>query len=247
VSIHLNIQAPISFRTELIRATHTRKQLSRRIGASAASSVLLLCGLGGLGLQAFAQTPPANAPTTQAGGPPATPAPGKGTSAASSGGAPVDSNTYIIGPTDVLFVRVWNEAEFSGPVAVHQDGKFTLPLVGDLDAGGKTPVEVQDVIAKALTKYVVKPLVTVTVQEVGSKRYYMDGQVPHPGEFPLVVPTTVFEALSKAGGIGEFANSKKIYVLRGDKRIPFNYKEVLKGKNMAQNIQLKPNDHIVVP
>ena len=153
----------------------------------------------------------------------------------------------MIGPSDVLYIRVWNEGEFSGPVAVHQDGKVTLPLVGDLEAGGKTPNEVQDVVAKALTKYVVKPLVTITVQEVGSKRYYMDGQVPHPGEFALVVPTTVFEAISKAGGIGEFANTKKIYILRGDKKIPFNYKEVLKGKNMAQNIQLKSNDHIVVP
>ncbi len=122
-----------------------------------------------------------------------------------------------------------------------------MPLVGDLDAGNKTPNEVQDVVAKALTKVIVRPLVTVTVQAVGSKRYYLDGQVPHPGEFQLVTPTTVFEAISRAGGIGEFANSKKIYVLRGDKRIFFNYKQVLKGKNMAQDIPLKPGDHIVVP
>lgn len=202
----------------------------------------------------FAQTAPASSSAggSQTSG---TPTPGSGTpqsgpktpSGGGSGGAPVDSNNYLIGPTDILYVRVWNEGEFSGPVSVHQDGKFTLPLVGDLEAGGKTPVEVQDIVAKALTKYVVKPLVTVTVQEVGSKRYYIDGQVPHPGEFPLVTPTTVFEALSKAGGIGDFANSKKIYILRGSERIPFNYKNVLKGKNMTQNIQLKPNDHIVVP
>lgn len=174
------------------------------------------------------------------------PAPAKGTAPA-GGGAPVDSNTYKIGPSDVLNVSVWNEAPFSGQFAVHQDGKFTMPLVGDLDAGNKTPNEVQDVVAKALTKVMVRPLVTVTVQAVGSKRYYLDGQVPHPGEFQLVTPTTVFEAISRAGGIGEFANSKKIYVLRGDKRIFFNYKQVLKGKNMAQDIPLKPGDHIVVP
>jgi polysaccharide export outer membrane protein len=162
-------------------------------------------------------------------------------------GAAVDSNTYKIGPSDILLIRVWNEEKFSGPVAVHQDGKFTLPLVGDIQAGDLTPVQVQDNVTKALTKYVVKPLVTITVQEVGSKKYYLDGQVNHPGEFPLAVPTTILEAISKAGGLQEFANSKKIYVLRGDKRIPFNYKDVLRGKHMEQNIRIEPGDHIVVP
>src|ERR1700751_2209289 len=79
-------------------------------------------------------------------------------SAAAAAGAPVDSGSYKIRPADILLIRGWNEAEFSGPVAVHQDGKFTLPLVGDLQAGGKTPIEVQDIISDALKKYVVKPL-----------------------------------------------------------------------------------------
>jgi polysaccharide biosynthesis/export protein len=130
---------------------------------------------------------------------------------------------------------------------VHQDGKITLPLVGDVEAGTLTPNEVQDKVAQALTKYVVKPLVTVTVQEVGSKRYYLDGEVNHPGEFALAVPTTILEAISRAGGLQEFANTKKIYVLRGDKRLPFNYKDVLHGKHMEQNIRVEPGDHIVVP
>ena len=163
------------------------------------------------------------------------------------GGAPVDSNKYKIGPSDVLLIRVWAEPEFSGPVAVHQDGKFTLPLVGDLDAGGKTPNEVQEIVASALKKYVTKPLVTVTVQDVGSKRYYMDGLIARPGEYALITPTTVLEAISKAGGVGEFANQKKIYVLRGNKRIYFNYHDVLRGKHMDQNIAIQPGDHIVVP
>lgn len=162
-------------------------------------------------------------------------------------GAPVDSNGYKIGPADVLNIRVWNEPEFSGPVAVHQDGKVTLPLVGDLQAGGNTPVQVEQTITKALGKYVVHPLVTVTVQQVESKRYYMDGRIARPGEYPLVVPTTVLEAISKAGGVLEFGNQKKIYVLRGDQRIPFNYKDVIHGKHMEQNIELKPGDHIFVP
>ena len=162
-------------------------------------------------------------------------------------GEPVDSTRYKIGPADILNIRVWNEPEFSGPVAVHQDGKITLPLVGDLQAGGDTPAQVEETVTKALTKYVVKPLVTVTVQAVESKKYYMDGMIAKRGEYPLVVPTTVLEAISKAGGIQEFGNAKKIYILRGDQRIPFNYKDVLKGKNMDQNILLKPGDHVVVP
>ena len=102
----------------------------------------------------------------------------------SSVGAAVDSNTYKVGPADVLMIKVWNEDRFSGPVVVHQDGKITLPLVGDVDAGDTTPKAVQAAVEKALTKYVVKPLVTVTVQEVQSKKYYLDGQVNRAGEYP---------------------------------------------------------------
>lgn len=164
-----------------------------------------------------------------------------------AGGAPVSSTDYKVGPSDVLTIRVWGEPEFSGPVAVHQDGKFTLPLVGDLQGGGKTPVEIQEIVAAALKKMVVKPLVTVTVQEVGSKKYYLVGQVAHAGEYPLVVPTTVLEAIDKSGGLTDFANTKHIYILRGNQRIPFNYKDVHKGKNMDQNILLEPGDHLYVP
>jgi polysaccharide export outer membrane protein len=162
-------------------------------------------------------------------------------------GAPVDANSYKVGPADILNVRVWNQPQFSGPVSVQQNGKITLPLIGELQAGGCTPVEIEETIAKSLTKFVLKPLVTVTVQEVGSKRYYMDGEINHPGEYALVVPTTILEAISKASGLQEFANGKKIYVLRGDKRIPFNYKDVLRGKHMDQNILLQPGDHVVIP
>lgn len=161
--------------------------------------------------------------------------------------APVDSNSFKVGAADVLNVRVWHEQEFSGPVSVHPDGKITLPLVGDLAVGGMTPAQIEQVIAQALTKYVVKPLVTVTVQEVLSKKYYLDGEIARSGEYPLVAPTTVLEAISRAGGLRDFANEKKIYVLRGDKRILFNYKDVIHGKHMDQNIPLEPGDHVIVP
>jgi polysaccharide export outer membrane protein len=211
--------------------------------------VLAFC----LALRSHAQQAPI-APPPMPEQPAATPPPAAGgekgktpSEPKSAAGAAVDSNKYKIGPGDILSIRVWNEEKFSGPVAVHQDGKITLPLVGDVDAGDLTPIETQDTVAKALATYVVKPLVTVTVQEVGSKKYYLDGQVNHAGEFPLAVPTTILEAISRAGGLQEFANSKKIYVLRGDKRLPFNYKDVLRGKNMEQNIRVEPGDHIVVP
>ena len=207
----------------------------------------------------FAQETPAPAPAPQAEQPvapaPANPGPTtqtpsgqtKASSAAPAGGAPVDSNSYKVGPSDVLLIRVWNEPEFSGPVAVQQNGNFTLPLVGDLPAGGKTPIEIQELLSKALTKFVVKPLVTVTVQDVGSKRYYMDGLIARPGEYSLVTPVSILEAISRAGGLQDFANSKHVYILRGDKRIYFNYKDVLKGRHMEQNIPLEAGDHVVVP
>lgn len=161
--------------------------------------------------------------------------------------APVDSSTYKVGPGDILNIDVWHETEFSGLYTVHSDGKITLKLVGELDAGGRTPNQIQDTVQKALSKYVKNPLVTVTVQDVLSKKYYLDGLTNRPGEYELTTPTTVLEAISRAGGLQEFANTRKIYILRGDKRIPFNYKEVIHGKKLDQNILLQPGDHVVIP
>lgn len=164
-----------------------------------------------------------------------------------AGGAAVDNKTYKVGPEDVLNVNVWEEPKFSGLYTVHSDGKITLPLVGDVDAGGLTPVEIEPLVVKALTKLIVKPLVTVTVQAVYSRKYYMDGEIARPGEYPLPGRTTILDAISKAGGLAGFANAKKIYILRGDKKIPFNYKEVIHGKNLEQNVVLEAGDHVVVP
>jgi polysaccharide export outer membrane protein len=161
--------------------------------------------------------------------------------------AAVDSSSYKVDSPDVLNVRVWHEADFSGVYSVHPDGKITIPLIGDVQAGGKTPNEIEKILREALANYVKNPLVTVTVQDVLSKRYYMDGEINRPGEYALVSPTTVLEAISKAGGLAGFANPKKIYVLRGSQRIKFNYKDVIHGKNLAQNIQLQPGDHVVTP
>jgi polysaccharide export outer membrane protein len=164
----------------------------------------------------------------------------------SDAGAAVSAN-YKIGPADVLKILVWSEDKFSGLFTVDQDGKFTYPLIGEITAGGLTAADVEQSVSKALTKYVVKPLVTVTIQDVQSKKYYLNGQVNHPGEYLLAVPTTVLQALSKAGGLQDFANQKKIYILRGSTKIPFNYKEVSQGKHMEQNILLEPGDQVFVP
>lgn len=161
--------------------------------------------------------------------------------------APVDPKTYMIGPEDILLVRVWREPELSGPVAVRPDGQITLPLVGDLQAGGMSPEMLVEAITKKLSLLMNGPQVMVSVQAVRSKKYYIIGEVGRPGEYPLVTPTTVLDALSNAGGFRDFANPKKIVIMRGDKRLKFNYKEVISGKKLDQNIALENNDHIVVP
>jgi polysaccharide export outer membrane protein len=164
-----------------------------------------------------------------------------------SPGAPVDTKTFKVGPQDVLKIVVWREQDFTGLYTVHSDGKITLPLAGDIQAGGLTADEIQRNVVAALSKLIQKPNVTVTVQQVLSQKYYMDGEVGRPGEYQLASPTTVLEAISIAGGLREFANGKKIYVLRGDQRLRFNYKQVIKGKNLDQNIYLQSGDHVIVP
>lgn len=162
-----------------------------------------------------------------------------------SAGAPVDLKTYKIGAGDILHVQVWRENDFTGPVAVSTDGDIKLPLVGTLHVVDKTPAAVETELTAALSKLIVKPIVTVTVQQVVSKKYYLDGEFNRTGEYQLTVPTTVLEAISIAGGFREFANKKKVKILRGSKRINFNYKDVIQGKNMDQNILLEPGDHVI--
>ena len=161
--------------------------------------------------------------------------------------APVDPKSYEIGAEDQLRIRVWREPEVSGDVIVRPDGKITLPLIGEVQAGGKTPVDLAATVTEKLTEFLNRPEVMVQVVRIRSKKYYITGQVNRTGAFPLVVPTTVLEALSGAGGFQQWAKRKKIVVLRGDKRFKFNYAEVIQGKNMDQNIYLENGDHILVP
>jgi polysaccharide export outer membrane protein len=161
--------------------------------------------------------------------------------------AAVDPRTYVIGAEDALFVRVWREPDFSMGYVVRPDGKITVPLIGDLQAAGLTPERLADQLRQALSEYINKPDVTVTVSQVNSKKYYITGEINRPGEFALVVPTKIFDALSNAGGFRDFANKKKIIIIRGADRIKFNYLDIIKGKNLDQNIFIENGDTIVVP
>jgi len=186
-------------------------------------------------------------PAQQAGGAGAQQAAVEAREPADSVPVAVNPATYIIGPEDVLFVRVWREPELSGPVVVRPDGKITLPLVGDIPAAGLTPEKLDTAVTQAYAKFINNPEIIISVQAVRSKRYYVTGEVNRPGAYPLVTPTTVLEALTLAGGFREFANKKNITILRGTQRLKFNYNDVVKGKNLSQNILLEHGDYIIVP
>jgi polysaccharide export outer membrane protein len=129
---------------------------------------------------------------------------------------------------------------------VRPDGRITLPLAGEIAVADLTPEQVQAKVVELYSKFVNKPEVSTSLARVGSKKYYMVGQIMRTGMFPLVVPTTILEAINGAGGFQEFANRKKVVILRGNQRIKFNYDDVIKGKNMSQNILVENGDHIIV-
>jgi len=194
---------------------------------------------------ACAQQPPPQPPPQQK---PASPQQPSNIPAAKGVGQPVDPNKYLIGPEDILGIEVWREAELSGIVAVRPDGKITRPLIGEVQAAGETPAQLTKELTDKFAVYINRPDVTVMVQEVRSKKYYIDGMVNKPGEFPLVTPTRVFEAISRAGGFQEWADKKHVRIVRneGKEIFKFNYNEVTNGKHMEQNIELQNGDHIVV-
>jgi len=158
---------------------------------------------------------------------------------------------YKIGPQDVLTINVWKEPDVSREVPVRPDGKISLPLLNDVEAAGLTPMQLANSLTESLKKFISGPQVTVIVKEINSRRVYVIGEVVRAGTFPLLPKMTVLQIVSSCGGFTQFANPKKIYVLRTkdgkQTKIPFNYKEVVSGKNPEQNIELHPGDTIVVP
>ena len=159
---------------------------------------------------------------------------------------------YRIGPSDVLAINVWKDAELTRTVTVRPDGRISLPLVGELEVNGLTASGVQRLIGQRLAEYISSPQVTVIVQEVKSQTYVVVGKVGKPGSFDLGKPTTVLEAIAIAGGLLDFAKGNKIKILRRQpggqtETLYFDYKQVVKGKNTDQNLELQNGDTIVVP
>ena len=161
-------------------------------------------------------------------------------------------DSFVIGNDDVLAINVWKEPDLSRSIPVRSDGRISLPLIGEVQATGQTPLELEQQIASKLEPYLEEPDVTVIVQQINSEKFNILGQVAKPGSYPITSSATVLDAIALAGGCRDFAKRSSIYILRhnpdgSESRIPFNYKDAIKGKNMAQNIKLRPHDTIVVP
>ena len=164
--------------------------------------------------------------------------------------APETPSDYVIGSDDQLHISVWKEPELTETLPVRPDGKISMPLLNDVPAAGLSPSQLAASITEKLKKYIADPRVTVVVTAMNSRRVFVTGEVLHTGAIALLPHMTVLQALSSAG-FTQYANVKAIYLLRTvngqQQRIPFNYKDVVKGRHPEQNIALKPGDTIVVP
>ena len=188
-------------------------------------------------------------PSTPTAGSPAATQPAQNVEASA---AKAHDNSFVIGNDDVLAINVWKEPDVSRSIPVRSDGKISLPLVGEVQATGRTPLKLEEEIAARLKNYIAEPEVTVIVQQINSQKFNILGMVNKPGSYVINNSATVLDAIALAGGFRDFAKQKSIYILRQDAdgsqtRLPFNYKEVVKGKNSGQNVKLQPRDTIVVP
>jgi polysaccharide export outer membrane protein len=170
---------------------------------------------------------------------------------AASGNKPHGSD-FVIGNDDILAINVWKEPDLCRSIPVRSDGKISLPLVGEVLAAGRTPLQLEQDIAGKLQNFITAPEVTVMVEKINSENFNIVGQVTKPGSYALALAPTVMDAIATAGGFRDFAKQRGVYVLRqnpggGETRIAFNYKDFIKGKNPGQNVRLQPRDTVVVP
>jgi len=202
--------------------------------------------------QAAAQAVPTEAPAAQA---PAVQAPVAQAPAATVQDAPplaagAASDTYVIGPTDTIVVSVWKEGALSGNLMVRPDGMISMPLLGDVQASGFTCLQLADQIQNKLKKFVQDPQVSVVLTQIRSKTIYILGEIGKKGPIEMTPDMTLLQAIAIAGGLSDFANVKKIYILRNEggthQKIHVHYKQALKGDSSV-NLLLKPGDTIVVP
>lgn len=167
-------------------------------------------------------------------------------------GAKAHDATFIIGNDDVLAISVWKEPDLTKSIPVRADGKISLPLVGEMQATGKTPLQLEHDISEKLKGFITAPEVNVIVQQVNSRKFNILGEVGKPGSYSLTASTTIVDAIALAGGFKDFAKKSGVYVLRKgadghQAKLNFNYKDFIKGKNTDQNIKVEPNDTIIVP
>jgi polysaccharide export outer membrane protein len=196
-------------------------------GAGLWLSLVVLCGC----------TPPVSHPT-------------EGQAAAAAVATP-DQEKYLLGPEDAVEISVWKEPDLTKQLVVRPDGKITYPLIGEVQAAGKTVKQLQAEILKRLEKYVTDAHVTVILLKAQNYKIYVTGKVNKPGEFVIGKPVNVLQAISMAGGLTPFASPGSITVLRSlggkEEVYPFNYKDVAKGQFLEQNRTLLPGDVVVVP
>jgi polysaccharide export outer membrane protein len=167
------------------------------------------------------------------------------------GRAAAQEAAYTVKPGDTLKISVWKEPDLDGTVLVTPDGGFSFPLVGQIDAKGKSVTELQQIMLGRLKKYISDPVITVAVQDIKGNKIYVIGQVAHAGEFIVNPRVDVLQALSMAGGTTPFASLGDIIVIRRtgtvQKTLPFDYKAVTRGRSLDQNIELQSGDVVVVP
>jgi polysaccharide biosynthesis/export protein len=186
-----------------------------------------------------AQQPQATKPAT----------PQSGVTVATGGVVPPPG--YVIGPEDVLSILFWREKNLSGDVLVRPDGRISLPLLNDIQAAGLTTDELREKVMAEANKFVEDPTATIVVKQINSRKVFITGNVSKPGLYALAGPLDVLQLIALAGGLLEYSDSSKIRVMRKENGAPaahlFNYDEVAAGRNLKQNIELKPGDTVVVP
>lgn len=158
---------------------------------------------------------------------------------------------YVIGPDDVLMIVYWKDKDMTSEAQVRPDGRIALPLLNDVQAAGLTPEQLREKLTEESKKYMEDPNITVVVRQINSRKAFITGEVSKAGTYPLTSPTSVMQLIAMAGGLREYADSKKIVIMRTENgkqiSLKFNYKDVIAGKNLQQNIELKPGDTVVVP
>lgn len=158
---------------------------------------------------------------------------------------------YVIGTDDVLSIVYWKDKDMSSDAQVRPDGRIALPLINEVVAAGLTPDQLREKLTEESRKYMEDANITVVVRQINSRRVFITGEVNKPGPYPLTARTSVMQLIAMAGGLREYANSKKIIIMRTENgrpiSLPFNYRDVTAGKRLAQNVELKPGDTVVVP